>query len=285
MTHITLSMVVALVAGCSGGSGWEHPQAEPPRAGPERACTDDGATIRCEHIVSRFRDGRVSRRVRWQLPPGEPPEAGWPAVVVFQGTGHGSIHSFEAAVDDAWGGWWQARLTASLLDEGFAVIAPATRLDATWWDTNVLPWAYTWDRSRDHLLVQGLLDGVDAGELGPLDPGSLFATGISSGGYMSSRMALSYPGAFRALAIQSASWATCGGVACALPVALPADHPPTLFLHGEQDEVVPVDTMWLYQEALEAQGTPTEVIVEPEVHHGWLEDAPVAIPDWFVAER
>ncbi len=276
----TSTFCLLFLLACAPEPTWQHDHTDPPTAGPTTPCTDDGTTITCAHHTSRFQDGGVSRRVRWQLPAGEPPDAGWPVAVVFQGTGHGTIHSFEARVDDAWGGWWQAQLTAELLDDGFAVVAPATRLDATWWDTNVMPWSFTWESSRDHTLMLGLLAGIEAGELGPLDPDALYATGISSGGYMTSRMALSYSGRFRALAIQSASWATCGGVICSVPEP-PVDHPPTLFLHGEQDEVVPVDTMYGYAEALEAQGVATELILDPEAHHGWLEEAPAAIRGWF----
>ena len=47
----------------------------------------------------------------------------------------------------------------------------------------------------------------EARAVGPLDPSRLLAIGVSSGGYMTSRMAVSYPGKFRALAI--AAGASC----------------------------------------------------------------------------
>ncbi len=269
-----------LLLACASSSGWEHDYDSVPSEGPAQACEDDGSKIVCEHHESRFRDGNLSRRVLWQLPAGAPPEAGWPSVIVFQGTGHGAANSFEAEVDDRWGGWWQAQLTRTLLEAGYAVIAPGTRLDGSWWDTNVLPWSAAWESSRDHRLVEGLLLGIEAGELGPLDREILYATGISSGGYMTSRMAVSYPGRFRALAIQSASYATCSGALCSVP-ELPADHPPTLFLHGEQDEVVPVESMLSYRDALEDQGTDTDAELDPDAHHGWLEVAPERIAEWF----
>lgn len=271
-----------LLLACASETGWEHDYAQVPSSGPEQACEDDGDSLTCEHHESRYRDGNLSRQVRWQLPPGEPPEAGWPVVLVFQGTGHASLCSFEAGVDDLWGGWWQARLTAELLTQGFAVIAPGTRGDGTWWDTNVLPWSQAWESSRDHRLMLGLLAGIEEGVLGPLDSEALHATGISSGGYMTSRMAVSYGGRFEALAIQSASYATCGGLLCSVP-ELPADHPPTLFLHGDQDEVVPVGTMRAYLEALEDQDTEVDEAIDEDAHHGWLELAPDRIPDWFLA--
>ncbi len=278
LRQISVAALLPLL-GCAD-TAWEHRCSETPSAGPAQPCDDDGATITCAHFESRYRDAGLNRVVLWQLPGGAPPAQGWPAVLVFQGTGHSAVNSFEARVDDAWGGWWQAQLSRSLLEAGYAVIAPGTRLDATWWDTNILPWSITWQRSRDHRLMLGLFAGIEAGELGPLDLDALYATGISSGGYMTSRMAVAYPGRFQALAIQSASYASCGGALCSIP-ALPADHPPTLFLHGEQDEVVPVDTMLAYHQALVDQGTPAETALDPDAHHGWLPVAPEEITGWF----
>ena len=103
------------------------------------------------------------------------------------------------------------------------------------------------------MITVDLFDELDAGTFGPVDPRRMYATGISSGGYMSSRMADAYPGRFRALAIQSASYAWCSGPACTIPT-LPEDHPPTLFLHGALDLTVPLYTMDLYHDELVDEG-------------------------------
>src|SRR5687767_1183792 len=100
---------------------------------------------------------------------------------------------------------------------------------------------------------------------------------------MTSRMALSYPGKFRALAVVSASWATCAGSLCSIPPPLPSDHPPTLFLHGERDDIVPISTMRLYADALTAQKTEIRVVTDPDAGHVWLDVAPVEVPAWFGA--
>ncbi len=261
-------------------AGWEHDYQQVPTNGPDQPCSDDGQEIRCVHHESRYSDRSLDRVVLWQLPAGAPPASGWPAALVFQGTGQSAGCSWQAGRDDAWGGWWQAQLSKAMLEAGFAVVTPGTRLDGTWWDTNVLPWSQLWESSRDHKLMQGLLAGMEDGELGPLDPDALYATGISSGGYMTSRMAVSYEGSFRALAIQSGSYATCSGALCSLP-DLPADHPPTLFLHGEQDWVVPLSTMQDYCQALQDAGLTCEALVDPQAGHEWLPEAPTEIAAWF----
>ena len=214
------------------------------------------------------------------------PEAGWPAVFLFQGSTQTAELAWEADADMAFGGIWQARLVAALLDQGFAVITPEAGWNGvTWWQTNTWPCAIAWEGCEDDRLMEAMLAAVADGTFGPLDPDAVFATGISSGGYMTSRMALSYPGQFRALAIQSASWATCAGVLCALPARLPQGHPPTLFLHGDADVVVPIVTMRAYADRLTTDGVEVERIEDPGVGHAWSEHAPDEVPAWFLEHR
>jgi pimeloyl-ACP methyl ester carboxylesterase len=95
-------------------------------------------------------------------------------------------------------------------------------------------------------------------------------------------MAVSFPDVFKALAVESASYATCGGPLCILPKTLAKHHPPTLFLHGEKDLVVPISTMLPYYESLKQAGIETELIVDPDARHQWLEQAPDAVTQWFM---
>ena len=88
---------------------------------------------------------------------------------------------------------------------------------------------------------------------------------------------------FRALAIAAGAFATCAGSLCSVPASLPADHPPTLFMHGEKDTTVPISTMRLYRDALEAQHTPTRVVTDPNAGHAWLDTAPADVLAWFAA--
>ena len=41
---------------------------------------------------------------------------------------------------------------------------------------------------------------------------------------------------------------------------LPSDHPPTLFLHGGQDDIVPIATAQAYEQDLVAQGIATKFV-------------------------
>ncbi|MNT58414.1 Poly(3-hydroxyoctanoate) depolymerase precursor [compost metagenome] len=122
---------------------------------------------------------------------------------------------------------------------------------------------------------------MDKGIFGNINMDRLYATGISSGGYHTSRMAVSFPGIFRALAVESASYATCGGPLCALP-KLAKNHPPTLFLHGEKDLVVPVETMLPYYQELKNSGVDTQAVIDANARHQWLDEAPERITHWFL---
>lgn len=255
-----------------------------PGAVPDgQRCAIEGTERWCVHETVKLELGPLAHRsVHFQLPLGEPPVAGWPVALLFQGSFYPASRTWAADRGGPFGAWYQTETVEALLDAGWAVITPDTQGSGhTFWNTNVVPWSLDWESAPDHALMQTLLAELEAGTFGPLDPQRLSAAGISSGGYMTSRMALSYPGRFERLAIQSASWATCSGPLCVLPGELPDDHPPTLFLHGERDDVVPIETMERYRDRLEADGHRVSSIIDPEAGHAWLPDAPEAIVAWF----
>lgn len=100
---------------------------------------------------------------------------------------------------------------------------------------------------------------------------------------MTSRMAVSYASKFKALAIQSASYATCPvGPFCDVP-ALGTDHPPTLLLAGLLDPLVPVYTVEAYREQMVAAGIKTKMLVDPLASHQWIPAAPNEVVNWFLA--
>ncbi len=259
----------------------------PTDGGFDSRCTQTADTLHCAHhtlLVSPGGLGLGNRAVHWQVPLGTPPDAGWPVVLMFQGSFFSADTFWDGTTSMPYGGWNQGHVLRALLDLGFAVITPKTRFDgAYYWDTNVVGFSGNWSTSDDHHLLLQIFDSIRAGTFGPLSSTRWYATGISSGGYMTSRMALSYPGKFRALAVESASWATCAGALCSIPPPLPADHPPTLLLHGERDDIVPISTMRLYEGALKAQGTEVKVVTDADAGHAWLDASPGEVPAWFVA--
>lgn len=247
-------------------------------------CTETADTIHCAHhtlVVSPGGFGFGDRAVHWQVPLGTAPSGGWPVVLMFQGSTFSADTFWDIKIDAPYGGWHQAHVTRALLDAGFAVITPKTRGDgSTFWDTNLVAFSGNWSSSDDHHLMLKLFELIAEGRFGALSTTRWFATGISSGGYMTSRMAVAWPEKFRALAIAAGSYATCAGALCTVP-PLPSNHPPTLFLHGEKDSIVPIGTMTPYREALDAQKTPTRQVTDAEAGHEWLKSSPAEVLAWF----
>ena len=253
--------------------------AAPDDAAVPSRCKVTDKSVSCTHVVTRLVAGPAARDVYWQTPATPPPAGGYPVVVLYQGSFFGpSITWGELTPSTAFGGFHQGRLQAMLLDSGFTVIAPEAAAGVAWQTNAVVPY----ELSTDKAVIDELLAAIEKGEFGPANLTRLYATGISSGGYMSSRMAVSHPGKFRALAIQSASYATCLGAVCNVPSSLPADHPPTLFLHGALDTTVPLFTAERYYDTLVASGFVTNKIVDDAAGHEWLAVSPVRITEWFV---
>ena len=249
-------------------------------------CEVTALTVTCTHhseTVFTGLTGISPREVHWQVPLGEAPPSGWPVAILFQGSLFTAETFWVVLQSDSLGMRHQGLLTKSLLDAGFAVVTPEAHLGGfTAWETNVPPMSELWEASADHQFMLDIFEAIEQEDFGPLDTRRMYAAGISSGGYMTSRMDLAYRDRFRALAIQSASWATCVGPVCQVPEMDPA-HLPTLFLHGEVDDIVPVETMLAYRNALDVVGVETKTIVDPGVDHAWLPEAPEEITGWFEA--
>lgn len=248
-------------------------------------CKLDGKRIHCSHHSDTLWTGTtgvIPRVVHWQVPVGEAPLEGWPVVIMFQGSLFSADTFWDADQNDAFGGYNQVLLVKALLDAGFAVITPEARLaGAGAWETNVPPMSNNWSSSGDHAFMLDIFAEIESGDFGACDPERMYAAGISSGGYMTSRMDLAYRSRFRALAIQSASWATCAGSVCSIPTPLDAGHLPTLFLHGRKDEIVPIATMLDYHTALLEAGVASEAVIDEAAGHAWLDAAPERVLEWF----
>jgi dienelactone hydrolase len=266
------------LSACGGSSAAPGSDAGASDGGEPCAFTDAGAI--CRGTVVNLSDDAESRTVYWAAPPTPAPSNGRPAAILYQGTGFGPSLTWNVEVPSSapFGGYYQLRVIDSLIEQGFTVIQPSAQ-GGTAWSTNNLLYP-NYDTSPDGLFIPRLLAAIDQGTFGPIDKTRLYATGISSGGYMTSRMAVSYRGQFRALAIESGSYATCLGPICTIP-ALPPDHPPTLFLHGGADTIVPIGTARSYYDALVDAGIETSFVEDPDAGHQWLSSAPADIADWF----
>lgn len=272
--------VLLFLIGCGSAPGTPATEVDAgamdaPLQGQAR-CSVSTAMISCTSQAIEI----AGRTVTYELPVGQAPAAGWPTVIFFQGSFVPGSRAFAAARSDAFGQYELTRTVQALLDRGYAVVAPDARDDgALYWQTNIPPHATAWAGSEDDVFVRQVFTAIETGALGPLDAQRLAAMGISSGGFMTSRMAISYPGRFQALAIHSGSYATCG-IVCSVP-DLPADHPPTVFLHGSADVTVRTSVMTPYRDKLSTSGHVVDAVIRDGAGHEWLPDGATVIPAWF----
>lgn len=229
----------------------------------------------------------VHREVLVVTPNTAPPAQGWPTVLYYQGSfQEASLHWPKGT---RFGGYYESKMLKALVENGFAIVIPRA-LNNFAWMTNLLPRSpydifglsdYT--NTDDYHFIKNTLKEIANGSLGPLNSNLKFAAGMSSGGYNTSRMALNFPDEFKAFMIHSASYATMlGDVKTNMPSSVPQNHPPTLFIHGRQDEVVPLSTMESYLEVLQAQGVQTKTHIKKRGAHTYFPETAKWTTSWFL---
>ena len=220
----------------------------------------------------------TAREVQYQLPLGTPPVDGWPVVIVYQGSFFPV--EFHRTSLTPFGGYHELKTIKTLLDNGYAVLAPRAPAEIAWLTNSAGP-ATIYEITTDYTFLNNVFQAIREGIFGPLNAQRKYAVGISSGGYNTSRMAVTWPTEFKALVIQSGSYATCAGPVCLVPSHLSAKHPPTKFIHGFLDPIVPWYTMNDYYDALLFHGIDTAVVTEPLGGHAWFKDSPREVLRWF----
>ena len=236
----------------------------------------------------------LGRGVRWQVPEGSPPPGGWPVAFLYNGSTPADLDPFapsaaERLIGAAFGIDTFPEIIHELLDDPhgtgkrYAVIAPEppqAGIVVEFWNTNVV---FPYSISCDYDYFPDLFAEIKSGRFGSAsqyDMDRRYAFGISSGGYNTSRMAVTFnqkkkwdqgcsawcnEDTWRALAIVAASYATCGGPLCSIP-NLPNNHPPTKFWHGTADIIVPLWTADDYADALDDDGVQTDFVVHGAGH-------------------
>jgi hypothetical protein len=236
------------------------------------------------------------RIVRWQVPEGTAPAGGWPTAFHYQGTKPNDLNnSFTSNVlnlENVFGVNLEAKIIHELLDNPantgrkYAVFAPeppTTTLILKFWHTNVV---VPYSASCDYSFFNDFFSEIKGGSYGAASQYNMnqrYAFGVSSGGYNSSRMAVTFNGSsvWKALGIVAGSYASCAAGVCSVPT-LPSNHPPTKFYHGNEDLLVPKFTVDLYYNKLISQGIPTQRVDLPGGHgyHG-AELGSTGIKNWF----
>ncbi len=249
---------------------------------PKSECESGPLSLSCpaHHVVVLERD------IYFSAPSSRPPSEGYPVVMLFQGAFVAAGTFWDAPRLAPRGMAHQVELTRELLEAGFLVLTPETLGEGlTAWNTNLPQWVDDWDSSPDALLMEAIFACLEEGLFGPVDLSRVHAGGISSGGYMTSRLAIRWPERLASVVVASGSYATCAGGLCDVPETLDPAHPTTLFLHGALDLIVPRATMEDYADALELAGVEVEKEIAWAGGHGWRSDAPRHIRKWVEQEQ
>lgn len=223
----------------------------------------------------------IGRPVRWQVPEGSPPSGGWPVAFYYAGTQlTDTSHAFARNVGDSYGRIYEPQMIHELLDDPnntgkkYAVMVADPPASSGWlqyWHTNTV---YPYSASCDYDFFPDFFGEIKSGKYGSASQYNMnkrYAYGISSGGYNTSRMAVTFNSGskngdtWKALGIVAASYANCGGSSCYVPT-LPSNHPATKFWHGTNDGVVPIQTMRDYYNKLINSGHTAEKAEYPAGH-------------------
>ena len=227
------------------------------------------------------------RRVYLSFPKGSPPLEGWPIVILLHGRGQS-------------GGAWFGKGPLSigeqkffppiLVDSGFAVLAPD---GAEPFRKGLKEWDFFHrkrENSKDIPFFESLFSWMEKNPKLKFDMNKLYVAGISSGGFMTSRLAQAFPLKFRAACVIAAGNPDSFRFVSDLPLAEEADpspaitskHPPTLILHGTKDNIVPLEKGERYYQELKKAGVETEIHEIPGGRHLWPEQYNQRIVQWFI---
>jgi acetyl esterase/lipase len=183
--------------------------------------------------------------------------------------------------------YYESQLIQKLVSEkGFVVIAP----DASYnygsfaWQTNLRPYFFDFESSEDYLFVETIFKNIE--NYYPfVNRSKIFVGGLSSGGYMASRLSIlpEFAKWIRGTFIHSGSYASCISYYCVIPEEIPAFHPPTLLIASKLDPLVPKGTIEIYYQRLIDAKIPTEIVSYPSAWHGMYQEDVELISEWLTS--
>jgi predicted esterase len=225
-----------------------------------------------------------ARLLTWREPEINPPEGGFPVLILFHG-----------AVQHAWAwfsnsGKWgkeQTYFTDSALERGYFVIAVESKRP-------VWPGPRAWDafsknlsNNKDLQYVNSILKWLNNCKLS-VNTSNVFCVGFSSGAFMCSRIGQTIGPKIKGLVIHSGANAntlklTWKGPIFDLskPLDISSDHPPSLVVHGNNDSIVKVECGLHLFNDLKRAGIDCELLISENGEHIWLNEFTDNILDWL----
>ena len=220
----------------------------------------------------------------WVKPQQEPTNEGYPMLFLFHGA---SQHAFSWILPINKWNKYQMSFTADALDQGFFLILLES-------NRPIRPGPRAWDvftannsENNDISYVQAILSWLNNSQL-PVNMNSVFCAGFSSGAFMCSRLALNKEHLFNAIALNSGCNADSITLTNRGPqfdlyssYNLSVNHPPTLLLHGQKDQLVPVQSAINYYQDLTNASVETQLWIASSQGHIWLSIYNTEILNWF----
>lgn len=226
------------------------------------------------------------RRFLWQTPTTPPPPEGYPLLFVLHGAAQPAEAWFGRGL--VWG-WRQTAFAAQALQAGYALVAPDSLRPVAWgpkaWDV----FSADVNSSLDLPFFAALIAWLDDAPFS-VNQRALYCAGFSSGAFMTSRLARTFPRQFSAVAVHSGTDADAITLTwrgpefdCISPQNFSPQHPPTLVVQGGKDRFVPAACGLHYYEQLQRNNISSALLYNPEGGHIWQGQFNQDILAWFAA--
>lgn len=224
-----------------------------------------------------------NRLIFWKQPDISIPENGFPVLFLF----HGAVqHGFSWFIGLNQWSRSQTLFTARALEEGFFIIAPDSLKP-------IRPGPRAWDIfnnesfSKDFLLIEYVIDWLENSDL-PVDIESLYCAGFSSGAFMCSYIGHFFDDRFNAIAVHSGANSESISLTNRGPFFdlngsynFSSSFPPTIIIHGEKDDIVPVKCAENFYLDLQRNDIQSKLLIIQDEGHIWISQYNFDILNWF----
>jgi poly(3-hydroxybutyrate) depolymerase len=225
------------------------------------------------------------RRFLWCPPSSHPFENGSPVLFLLHGASQFDVSWFFGL--SPWSKA-QSQFTEQAHEQGFFIIAPNS-------GRPIQPGPRAWDaftpsinESEDLQFILHIIDWINHTQVS-VDSSCLFCVGFSSGAFMASRIGHALGTRFQALIVHSGTNADMIEITnrgpvfdCTSPQNISALHPPTLIIHGNKDQLVPVECGIHFHEELLRNGVISKLLLDPDGGHIWLSTFNDDILNWII---
>lgn len=219
----------------------------------------------------------------WNQPESLVPDNGYPVLFLFHGA---SQHAFSWLIGLNQWSKYQTIFTRKALEEGFFIISAESLKP-------IRPGPRAWDifnigsDSKDYILIEEIIEWLENSDL-PVDTNSLYCAGFSSGAFMCSCIGHYFSDYFNAIAVHSGANSETISLTNRGPYFdldnsynFSSSFPPTIIIHGRNDNFVPVQCAENFYSDLQRNGIPSKLLISQDEGHIWISKYDYEILEWF----